>query len=355
MIDHPYRHLPDHAFWRRSVAGQGPALDPVAGPFPALARTDRVATAGSCFAQHIARHLRQSGFDFLVTEPAHPIVPAEVAERHGYGLFSARFGNIYTSLQLLQLFDRGYGRFVPSEEVWAGGDGGLVDPFRPTVQPGGFASRSELEADRRHHLACVREMFETLDVFVFTLGLTETWVSAEDGACFPLCPGVAGGCFDPARHLFRNLRVGDVTAHLTSFLARLAEVNRAARVILTVSPVPLVATATGGHVLPATIQSKAVLRAAAQEIAEDHAHVTYFPSYEIITGPQTQGRYFASDLRSVTEEGVAHVMSVFLRHAAGIMGEPSAPAAPIEGDPFLAEMGKWVQAMCDETMLDDQP
>jgi hypothetical protein len=40
------------------------------------------------------------------------------------------------------------------------------------------------------------------------------------------------------------------------------------RIVLTVSPVPLVATVTGSHVVPATIYSKSVLRIAAQEIAE---------------------------------------------------------------------------------------
>ena len=355
MSDHPYRTLPDHAFWRRAVAGIGPALDPVAGPMPRIARTDRVATAGSCFAQHIARHLKHSGFHFLVSEPAHPIVPPDVAERHGYGLFTARYGNIYTSLQLLQLFDRAYGAFQPVEDLWEGPGGGVVDPFRPTIQPGGFADRAELEADRARHLACVRQAFETLDVFIFTLGLTETWVSLEDGACFPVCPGVSGGRFDSTRHAFRNLRVAEVTAHLEGFLERLARVNPAARVILTVSPVPLVATATGGHVLPATIRSKAVLRAAAAEIAEDHAHVSYFPSYEIITGPQTGGLYFADDLRTVTEAGVAHVMATFLRHVAGV-DTPAPPAAPPPeaDDAFLGDMKRWVEVMCDEALLDPE-
>lgn len=348
---HPYRDLPEQAFWRRTVGRQGVAVDPVTMPFLQLNRTDKVATAGSCFAQHIARHLRQSGFHFLVTEPAHPIVPLEVAEAHGYGLFTARYGNIYTSLQLLQLFDRAYDTFTPMEDAWTGPDGTFIDPFRPLIQPGGFASLAELHADRRHHLACVRHAFETLDVFIFTLGLTEAWVSAEDGACFPLCPGVGGGVFDPARHLFRNLRVRDVNGHLTAFLDRLGQVNPSARVVLTVSPVPLVATASSAHVLPATIYSKAVLRAAAQEIMEDHEHVHYFPSYEIITGPQTQGRYFAPDLRQVTEEGVARVMAIFLRHTAGLEVSSSAPA-PVKENTFLADLGRWVDVMCDETALD---
>ena len=39
----------------------------------------------------------------------------------------------------------------------------------------------------------------------------------------------------------------------------------------------------------------------------------YFPAYEIVAGGFA-GDYFAPDRRSVTEEGVAHVMRVFSRH-----------------------------------------
>ncbi|WP_347270022.1 GSCFA domain-containing protein [Rhizorhabdus histidinilytica] len=355
MSDHPYRSLPDSAYWRRAVAGQGPAIDPIGGGFLTLGREEKVATAGSCFAQHIARYLKRSGFAFLVTETAHPIVPADAAERHGYGMFSARYGNIYTARQLLQLFDRAYGAFAPAEDIWdaAGGGGRVVDPFRPTIEPQGYAGEAELRADRAHHLAKVREMFETLDIFIFTLGLTEGWESVEDGAVFPICPGVSGGRFDPARHRFRNFRVGEVTADMAAFIARLRGVNPGARIILTVSPVPLVATASGNHVLAATTYSKSVLRAAAQEIAEDHDGVFYFPSYEMIMGAPAAARYFAEDLRNVTEEGVSHVMSVFLRHAAGV-DLPAPPAGPAfeTPDATLAAAREWVQVMCDEALLD---
>jgi hypothetical protein len=353
MADTPYSNLPAAAYWRRSVAAEGPAVDPIAGDFIRIGRDDRVATAGSCFAQHVARHLAASGFNYLVTESAHPILPAEDARAANYGLFTARYGNIYTTLQLVQLFDRAYGVFTPAEDMWVIPSGGVVDPFRPNVQPGGFASEAEMRADRRHHLAKVREAFETLDVLVFTLGLTETWVSREDGAAFPLCPGVAGGTYDPARHAFRNLRTGDVRAQLEQFVERLRTVNPAARVVLTVSPVPLAATASSGHVLAATTYSKSVLRAAAQEAAEDLSGVWYFPSYEIITGPQARGRFFAEDLREVTEEGVAQVMRVFLRHAAGV--ETPVPAdmvPPPQTDAHTEQVGRWVQTMCDEAMLD---
>ncbi len=354
MSDHPYRALPDSAYWRRSVAGKGDAIDPVAGGFLSLGREDRVATAGSCFAQHVARYLKRSGFNVIVPESAHPIIPPDAAERHGYGQYSARFGNIYTARQLLQLFDRAYGVFAPVEDIWTAPEAGrVVDPFRPTIEPRGYASEAELRADRAHHMAKVREMFETLDVFVFTLGLTEGWVSRRDGAVFPLCPGVSGGTFDPEAHAFHNFRVGEVTADLAAFIRRLRGVNASARIIFTVSPVPLAATMSGNHVLAATTYSKAVLRAAAQEIVEDHDGVFYFPSYEIIMGAPTAARYFAQDMRNVTEEGVAHVMSVFLRHAAGIdLAAPASAPTAAPQDATIAAAKAWVEVMCDEAMLD---
>ena len=99
--------------------------------------------------------------------------------------------------------------------------------------------------------------------------------------------------------------------------------------------------------------SKSVLRAAAQEIVEDHDGVFYFPSYEIIMGAPAAARYFAPDMRNVTEEGVAHVMSVFLRHAADLelpSAGGSAPAA--QQDATIAAAKEWVEVMCDEAMLD---
>jgi hypothetical protein len=355
MSDHPYKHFPDKAFWRRSVAAPAPeAVDPV-GVFDLRIGPDtKVATAGSCFAQHIARHLRKSGFNYYVAEPGHPILPRAIRDKHNYGVFSARYGNIYTARQLLQLFRRAYGAFSPVEDAWIGADGVVRDPFRPTVQPGGFVSVAEMHADRRQHLAAVRAMFETLDVFVFTLGLTECWASREDGAVFPLCPGVEGGTFDPARHIFHNQDVAETVSDMAEFIDALEGVNARAEIILTVSPVPLVATADpGAHVLAATTFSKSVLRVAAEMLCRRYDRVHYFPSYEIITGPFSRGRYYGQDLRSVTEEGVSHVMRLFLQHATdGKAAAPPSEPASDRRDDFLAAAEELVEVECDEVALD---
>ena len=67
---------------------------------------------------------------------------------------------------------------------------------------------------------------------------------------------------------------------------------------------------------------------AAGEAARQRPNVAYFPSFEIITGHYNHGRYFAPDLRSVTEEGVSHVMRVFLRHYTEGTPAQAAPAEP---------------------------
>jgi len=346
---HPYKGLPDRAFWRESVAAVPAAtLDPVHKPPFQIARTDKVATAGSCFAQHISKHLRKGGFQFLVTEQ--PATGEGSAEQRGFYDFSARYGNLYTSRQLVQLFDRAYGKFKPAEEHWALEGGRVCDPFRPRIEPDGFTSLQELRQDRARHLKAVRDMFEQLDVFVFTLGLTECWISKQDGAAFPLAPGVAGGRFDPSRHAFVNLGAEEITADLRVFIEKLRGVNPKARVILTVSPVPLAATYEDEHVLVSTTYSKSVLRVAAETIRRSHEGVYYFPSYEIITGAYARGKYFAADLRSVTEEGVSHVMQVFMQRMAGA-GTGAVAASDQADDAKMDEMEALADANCDEILL----
>lgn len=355
-MNHPYKQLPDKAFWKRAVAAPTPAdVDPVGVFDLRITPQTKVATAGSCFAQHIARYLSSSGFNYYVAEAGHPIVPASVRSKNNYGLFSARYGNIYTARQLLQLFQRAHGHFIPAETVWRESDDVFLDPFRPSTQPGGFISAEELAADRVQHLAAVREMFATLDVFVFTLGLTECWRSRQDGAVFPLCPGVEGGTFDPKRYEFYNQTVEDVVDDLTQFRDALAAVNPDANIVFTVSPVPLAATAEpGAHVLSATTYSKSVLRVAAETMRERFGNVHYFPSYEIITGAFNRGAYYAGDLRNVVETGVAHVMRLFMAHAT--TGAPDASAAEMQvvanDDDHLQAAGQLVEVECDEVALE---
>jgi len=345
-MSHPYLDISDAQRWSRAMAGRANEdIDPVSPPPFRIGVDSRVVTAGSCFAQHLARHLREQGHACFETEPPHPLLTPALAEIFNYGIYSARYGNIYTARQLLQLWRRATGVFVPVDDIWEGTDG-WYDPFRPSIQPGGFSSAREYQEDRRQHFAAVRRAFGEMDVFAFTLGLTECWASREDGAIYPLCPGVAAGDYDASRHVLLNLSVDEVVADLRAFVDEVRQVNPHMRMILTVSPVPLAATAEPRHVLTATMYSKAVLRVAAEQLCRLPG-VYYFPAYEIVSaaGPG----YFAEDRRTVHEHGVRQVMSLFSRHV--LEAFPSIPVVAAHDD-FVRRGQAIVETWCDEQRLD---
>lgn len=347
----PYAGARSEQFWRNSVAGVAPAaLDPVVDPRFSIQKKEKVATAGSCFAQHIARTLAQSGFNYFVPEQPVDGVDGDEARERNYGVYSARYGNIYTVRQLLQLLQRVNGEFVPSDDVWARKDGRLVDPFRPQIEPEGFADHAALVASREEHFTAVRKMLNEMDIFVFTLGLTEGWQSRYDGAVFPLAPAVAGGEMDFETYEFVNFSAESIRNDLFQVIDRLRVVNPRCKIILTVSPVPLIATYEPRHALVATTYSKSVLRTVADEARRAFGHVEYFPSYEIITGHYNKGAYFSEDLREVREEGVKHVMGVFMKHYAQ-SNEVAPPPVTPASEPVAKSKRKLFDIVCDEEAI----
>lgn len=351
-MTHPYASKPDYCFWRRGISAVQPAdVDPVVRAKFKVRAEDKVTTAGSCFAQHIARHLKSAGFNYFVAEDLNPLIPAHTARDYNYRTFSARYGNVYTARQLRQLLERAYGMFQPDDDVWPGRSGFLFDPFRPQIQPDGFRTEREYRLDRQKHFAAVRSIVEASDVFVFTLGLTEAWMNIRDGAVYPVCPGVAAGHFDPAVHEFVNFRMAEVLTDMRIALDFIRRRNPGIRFVLTVSPVALLATAEDRHVLTSTTYSKSVLRAVCGELEADYEDVAYFPSYEIITGSFSRGTYFAADAREVTEPGVRHVMRLFMQHYAD-RGEPVAAPAETASRAIARQIEELTKVVCDEEALD---
>lgn len=356
---HPYLGLPDRQFWKKEPGIADPDRFDPAAPAPfRLSRGTRLVTAGSCFAQHVGRHLAGQGYCHFITEPAHPMFPPEIAARFSYGMFAARYGNVYTARQLLQLLRRAYGLFTPQAVSWPHGQGDrVVDPFRPQIQPGGFVSEAELQADRVQHFAAIRRAVEEMEVFVFTLGLTEAWEDTGDGAIFPLAPGVAGGVWQPDLTRPVNFDEAETAADLIAALRFIRQRNPGARVVLTVSPVPLNATFEDRHVVVSTAWSKAVLRIAAEKATRALEGVVYFPSYEIITAPHVRGRYFGPDCREVLPAGVDHVMGVFLRHfgEAEVFGEAAPPPDRAPQTESAQDAGQRIlDILCDEQAISNE-
>lgn len=307
----PYSDLPSNRFWRSGVAEEHPlSVNDLYRKKFEIDRTTRVVTAGSCFAQHIGRRLKDRGFKVLDYEPAPPGIRPETAQRFGFDIYSARYGNIYLVRQLVQLAREAVGQWKPTDAIWSK-DGRYFDALRPNVEPEGLDSIEEAAAHRAQHLTAVRRLLGDGDLLVFTLGLTEGWVHRESGTVYPTAPGTIAGSYDPSIHVFKNFTFSEILEDFLEFRALVRSVNPAARFLLTVSPVPLTATASGDHVLVATTYSKAVLRAVAGELSSQLDDVDYFPSFEIISSPWSRGFFYESNLRSVSPTGVDAVMRIF--------------------------------------------
>lgn len=344
-MSHPYADLPDSAFWSRTVGAGGFDMNSVPSVTEGFAiyPTDRVVSAGSCFAQHLARQLPTRGFQYLVTETG--------PEDRQFGVYPARFGNVYTVRQLLQLFERAYGLFEPEDVAWRWGDV-WVDPFRPNVEPDGFATIEALLHDRTSHMAAVRRMFEQCDVFVFTLGMTEAWISDADGAVFPLAPGVHGEPEGGATCRFHNFSVPEMVDDLQCFIGRLRLLNPSVRLVLSVSPVSIAATYEPRHVLVSNSYTKSALRVVADMAIQGDTRATYFPSYECAAGPHTAGRYFQPDMRHMTTEGVHAVVEYFTRLYLKRSPPADTPACDTPAaQTTRSERDQWYDVWCDEEQL----
>ena len=319
----PYKNLPDRQFWKKAVSERYPlAIDQLYDGKFEINREHRVATCGSCFAQHIGRRMRMRGFNYLDVEKAPKSLSESQHIANGYGIYSARYGNVYTSRQLLQLARRALGEF-DFDEVWAlpannKGEIRYVDPFRPNLHPGGFDTPEQVLEEQRNHLAKVRDLFASMEVFIFTMGLTESWYNKQTGAAYPIAPGVTAGEFNPAIHGFQNLSYEEIILDMRQFIELLRSFNPNCKILLTVSPVPLAATAENTHVIIATMRSKSILRAVTTSLYDQYDFVDYFPSYEVIMSHPFRGMFFQNNMRTIHEQGVDFVMSHFFNvHGAG--------------------------------------
>lgn len=352
MTSNPYEGLPGYRFWRSGVAEASPLnMDGIYQRKWWIGNSDQIATAGSCFAQHIARFMRANAFNVLDCEPAPEGLPAAMHNSYGFGMYSARYGNLYTVRQLLQLADEAIGGTARTDIVWEK-DGRFYDALRPAVEPRGHATPEAVIEHRQYHIEQVARMLRDMDVFVFTMGLTEAWEHRETGLVYPTAPGTIAGQFDPETYAFRNFQLYDIRRDFGDFIKQVTQYRgRSFRTILTVSPVPLTATGVDRHILQSSTYSKAVLRAAAGQLSDAQDRIDYFPSYEIVTNPAARGIFFASNLRSVTPEGVEVVMRVFFgQHRPGqTMALPDQPraVAPVRGAPAPAE-----DVQCEEAMLE---
>lgn len=255
---------------------------------------------------------------------------------------------------MLQLLQEVFEDRVSPDPVWEK-DGAFFDSMRPSVEPVGLRSPDEVIAHRKEHLTAVRHLVEDVDVFIFTLGLTECWGFTGTDWVFPTAPGTISGNYDPERYHFLNFSYNDVLADIREAMRLVRKYSKSEnlRFLFTVSPVPLTATYSSEHVTVATTHSKSILRAVAGEISTEDPNVGYFPSYEIVTSPLSRGIFYDTNWRTVNPAGVQVIMSSFLDcHKLSLLPAERTPIMSSRATPEGAMFNAEDDLVCEEALLD---
>jgi hypothetical protein len=150
------------------------------------------------------------------------------------------------------------------------------------------------------------------DVFVLLLSTAELWCDEPTGAV--LWREVPA---NTERQKFRTSSVAENLADLREIQRLIRKHRPDAKVVYTLSPIPLIATYRPEGAIAANTVSKAVVRAALDEFyqeARQDGHTFYFPYYEAVLegfGASPYGGHFNGDRRHVNDIVFEHMTVQF--------------------------------------------
>ncbi|MDO7885415.1 GSCFA domain-containing protein [Hymenobacter cheonanensis] len=244
-----------------------------------LARTARVLTVGSCFADSIGTRLRLNKVNALVNP----------------------FGTVFQPLALAQLLRAAAGEEQDWQQhvVEARGRWQSYD-FHSTI---GAESPVELLQLIQETVRRVGEFVRTADTVVLTLGTAWAYRLRETGELVSNLHKLPASLFEK-----ELLTADEIVNGLAEVHALLRRANPDIRIVLTVSPVRHLK-----DTLPLNAVSKSVLRVACHYLSELLPGVSYFPAYELLTDELRDYRFYASDMLHPSEVAEDYIWDKFAR------------------------------------------
>jgi hypothetical protein len=284
-----------------------PLFTPAITPGFKLSRDDKLFAIGSCFARGIELALTKQKMDVLSKTTEFDSFPAvnnemKLGFTNKYNTFSI-YNELRWALDPAAEF--------PRESLVNIGNGLFYDPHtNPALEVGSL----EETTHRREILQSVTRRIVECRVVIITLGLAEVWRDKIADIFLNHTPIPEALRSHPDRYEFHVTNFAQNLSNLERIHALLSRFGHAdVQIVVTVSPVPLMATFSGEDVVTANTYSKSMLRTVAQEWAAAHENVHYFPSYEIVQNSDRRVTW-EEDLRHVKGEVVNHIMKLFLRH-----------------------------------------
>jgi len=298
-----------------------PIAAPKSKPKFRISRSDRVFCIGSCFAREIEQALRRLQFDVLSIIRGLP--QSDKRKGADAGMF-----NKYT---VASIVNEVRWALSPTDEYSA--DRILIpnpDGLYEDYQLSGPNYPDELAAAKEFREAFNRSfaLLKEADVLIVTLGLSEAWFDTETGLFLNIAPSRALVKKFPERFRLHVLDYEETLTKLEELYGLLKGRGKSGlKILMTVSPVPLLATFREQDVLVANAYSKAVLRAAVEKFQQGKEDVGYFPSYEFVTLSNPSTVWAEEDFRHVDRFFVEHIMGAVLEDYVEVTEEQRQSAA----------------------------
>lgn len=305
-----------------------PLASPTVTPSFRIEATDTIFAIGSCFARNVEKALEGAGLRVLSREFELGEIGASIED-------AANFFNKYSIHSVLNEV-----RWALERETFPGrailyeiGPDRFVD-----AQLG--MARLDFDADTilafRHRYLDAMAAVAEADVVILTLGYVETWFDRKLGLYLNVVPPMQAVRAEPDRFEFRVLSYHDVLEGLEELHALLLRHRRKPlRMLVTVSPVPLLATFRDMDVLVANAYSKSVQRAALDEFLIGREGVDYFPSYEFVILSNPAVAWSRGDYRHVSADVINRIMDNVLTRYLGA-GAGAGPAPGLSREALLS-------------------
>jgi hypothetical protein len=257
----------------------------------------RVFTIGSCFARNIEEAL----------EPFGVILPTRAfespPEERPYTRANALLNEYNPGSMSQKILSALNGRKAPVETIIQSGE-----LFYDLLLPAAPGVAYERAVARRDEIDDVYTSLAEADCVIITLGFIEAWYDHATEHWLNRFPPIPS---TKERHRF-SLKVLDVDESMRLLSDAIDALNTTGKkVLLTVSPVPMVRTFTNRDCVIANDFSKSVLRVCADRLCANFSNVDYFPSYEMIKS--LGSRAFKSDNVHVKEKFVEKVTGHMLK------------------------------------------
>jgi tetratricopeptide (TPR) repeat protein len=312
---------------------------------------ESIFTIGSCFARNVETELQARGFKV----PIRDLFKTRGFKQHDLSIVN-NFGtpSIFNELSWAlggETFDEELGFIELAKDKWI--DLHLIAGIKPAPLKTVKLRRKALEKSIRSIRDC--------RVVVMTLGLVELWWDNEYNRYLNSAPLPLVLKRWPGRFELHVLSYEECYTYLRDALNLIFNYcGDDTRLILTVSPVPMMVTHRHSDVIVANSYSKSVLRAVAEQIVTEFDQASYFPSYESVTHSERRLAWM-SDMVHVTKEIVAfnveRMVDAFSDQAGSADMLMSDESSNVESDPevvMLVERGRKARENGEFQFFDEQ-